>query len=64
MNLWRLWLLPALLLTVGCDTAIKPVTFFGADEIPQRLSDWRLLIVDEKNLRFHNRVVPYDLNTP
>lgn len=64
MNLWRPLLLPVLLLTVGCDTHIKPVTYFGADEIPERLSDWRLLIVDGKKLHLNDRVVPYDLNTP
>ncbi len=62
MHQWR-WL-PVLLLFVGCDNAVKPVVFFAADEIPERLSDWRLLITDGKTLSLNDRVIPYDLNTP
>ncbi len=40
------------------------MTFFGSDEIPERLSDWRLLIIDGRNLQLNDRVVPYELNTP
>lgn len=62
MHLWR-WL-PVIVFFAGCDTAPKPVLPFAADDIPERLSDWRLLIVDGKSLRLNDRVVPYDLNTP
>lgn len=64
MKPWPSMLLPFLLATASCDTAITPVTFFGLDEIPDRLSEWGLLIVDEKSLGLNSRVVPYDLNTP
>ncbi len=64
MHLWRFFLLPALLPMVGCDSGIKPVTFFAADEIPGRLSNWQLLIVDGDSLSLNDHVVPYDLNTP
>jgi uncharacterized repeat protein (TIGR03806 family) len=37
---------------------------FAADDIPERLSDWQLLIVDGNSLRLNDRVVPFDLNTP
>ncbi len=57
-------LLASLLLTSGCGLETEPMTFFGSDEIPERLSDWRLLIVDGRNLQLNDRVVPYDLNTP
>ncbi len=61
-HLWR-WL-PALLLLASCDITSKPVTFFDADAIPERLSDWQLLVVDGNELRLNDNVVPYDLNTP
>jgi uncharacterized repeat protein (TIGR03806 family) len=54
----------AILLTVACDVAEQPVLSVSADEIPERLSTWRLLIVDGSTLRLNDRVVPYDLNTP
>ncbi len=56
--------MPALLLLASCDITSKPVTFFDAESIPERLSDWQLLIVDGDNLHLNDRVVPYDLNTP
>jgi uncharacterized repeat protein (TIGR03806 family) len=59
---WR-WL-PALLLLASCDFASRPVKLFDAEEIPERLSDWQLLIVDGDTLHLNDRVVPYDLNTP
>ncbi len=64
MHLWRLLLLPVLLLLAACESAVKPVAFFAADKIPERLSDWQLLIVNGSSLRLNDRVVPYDLNTP
>jgi uncharacterized repeat protein (TIGR03806 family) len=59
---WRC--LPALLLLASCDFASRPVTFFDAETIPERLSDWQLIIVNGETLRLNDRVVPYDLNTP
>ena len=64
MHLWRSLLLPVLLLLAACESEVKAVAYFAADKIPERLSDWQLLIVDGKSLRLNNRVVPYDLNTP
>ena len=55
MQLWRFLLLSTLLLTLGCDKATKPVTFFDADEIPQRLSDWRLPITAPKRFGYSAR---------
>ncbi|MFQ5549583.1 MAG: hypothetical protein ACE5FV_14945, partial [Woeseia sp.] len=63
-NPWRLLRLPVLLMIVSCDIANKDVVVFGADEVPERLSDWRILMVDGTRLRLNDRVVPYDLNTP
>jgi hypothetical protein len=59
---WRWW--PALLFLASCDFATRPVMLFDAEEIPERLSDWQLLIVDGDKLHLNDRVVPYDLNTP
>lgn len=61
---WRLIVLSALLLTAACDAVDDPVIFFGADEIPERLSEWGILIADGASLRLNERVVPYELNTP
>jgi uncharacterized repeat protein (TIGR03806 family) len=64
MHIWRLILSSVLLTILSCNYKTGSVTIFGANEIPERLSDWRLLYVDEKKLRLNDRVVPYDLNTP
>ena len=64
MKLWQSMLLLFLLATASCDTAVKPVSFYGPNDIPDRLSGWRLFLVDKNLLRLNDRVVPYELNTP
>lgn len=61
---WRHTLLSTLMLIAACNAVDRPVKFFGVDEIPERLSDWRVLIVEASSLRLNDSVVPYDLNTP
>ncbi len=64
MHLYRTTLLSLLLLIASCDSAKKPVTYFGPEDIPSELSQWNLLLVDGGHLYLNDRVVPYDLNTP
>ena len=64
MKVRQLFLLASILLIGGCKSEPRQIVVFGADEIPERLSDWRLLIVEGNSLRLNGNVVPYDLNTP
>jgi uncharacterized repeat protein (TIGR03806 family) len=64
MKSWAPVLSLFLFAVVSCDTAMTPVTLFGPDDTPDRLSEWRLFVVDETSLSLNDRVVPYDLNTP
>ncbi len=64
MQLVRTMLLSLLLLIASCDSAKKPVTYFGPEDIPRELSRWNLLLVDGGHLYLNDRVTPYDLNTP
>jgi uncharacterized repeat protein (TIGR03806 family) len=54
----------ALLLVTGCSQDRRPVTLHPADEFPQRLSEWHVLVADGDRLRLNDAVIPYDLNTP
>jgi uncharacterized repeat protein (TIGR03806 family) len=40
------------------------VVFHDAEAVPERLSDWGLVIADGNRLRLNDGVVPYELNTP
>ena len=64
MKVRQLLLIASILLTGGCESEPGQIVVFGADEIPDQLSDWRLLITDGKTLSLNDRVVPYELNTP
>ncbi len=48
---------------LGCARAPGPVVFHG-EGYPERLSDWRVLLVRDDRLQLNQGVVPYDLNTP
>jgi hypothetical protein len=47
----------------ACFRAEQPVHFF-AEGRPVKLSDWRVVYADGRNLALNAGVVPYDLNTP
>ena len=53
-----------ILLVIGCAPERSSVTLFGPDDIPHKLRDWNLLVVDDRALSLNERVVPYELNTP
>ena len=52
-----------LALLAACTRTQAPVQFF-ADGMPERLSDWHVLYVDDGRLRLNARVEPYTLDTP
>ena len=54
-------LLASLFLT-GCSKESPPLVLSGSD-YPERLSEWRILSIDDGNLKTGHRVIPYDLNT-
>ncbi len=54
-------LLASLFLT-GCSKESPRMMLTGSD-YPERLSDWRILAIEDGNLTTGHRVVPYDLNT-
>ena len=64
MKVRPLLLIASILLIGGCESELDQINFFAADEVPDRLCEWRLLIIGSNSLRLNNRVVPYDLNTP
>ncbi|TDR40041.1 putative repeat protein (TIGR03806 family) [Tahibacter aquaticus] len=60
---WRAALAGLFLLAAGCQRSEPPVQFH-ADGLPQKLSDWHVLVNDGKSLSLNASVLPYDLNTP
>ena len=48
----------------ACEPTARQPTVYGPDSIPERLSDWGILVTDGKHLWLGDGVVPYDLNTP
>ncbi|GAA4649715.1 hypothetical protein GCM10023116_19940 [Kistimonas scapharcae] len=54
-------LLASLFLT-GCSKESPRMMLTGSD-YPERLSEWRILAIEDGNLTTGHRVVPYDLNT-
>jgi uncharacterized repeat protein (TIGR03806 family) len=48
----------------ACEPTARQPTLHEPDGIPERLSDWGILVTDGKHLRLGDGVVPYDLNTP
>lgn len=53
----------AALALVACLRAAQPVHFF-AEGRPAKLSDWRVVYSDGRELALNEGVLPYDLNTP
>lgn len=51
-------------LLAACDRADSPVVVHAADAVPERLSDWNLVLSDGRFLRTNTDVLPYELNTP
>ena len=51
-------------LFTACEPTARQPTLHAPDSIPERLSDWGLVVADGKQLVLSDGVVPYDLNTP
>jgi len=52
------------LLLAACEKALPPVVIHAEDAIPDRLSEWGVVISNGDVLQLNNRIVPYGLNTP
>ena len=61
---WRIAALALIAALLGSCTRTPPPVRYFAEGMPQKLSDWHLLISDGRRLALNARVVPYDLNTP
>jgi uncharacterized repeat protein (TIGR03806 family) len=55
--------LPLLASLFACNRTPAPVSFI-AEGKPQHLSDWNVVLAQDKKLVLNSGVVPYDLNTP
>ena len=64
MPLFRRRLWPVVLLFAGCSGPAPPVTLHPADAIPNRLSEWQVLLADGSRLQLNYGVIPYELNMP
>lgn len=64
MPLFRRRLWPVVLLFAGCSGPAPPVTLHPADAIPNRLSEWQVLLADGSRLQLNDGVIPYELNMP
>lgn len=51
-------------LLTACGQVPPPVVVHAEDAIPDRLSDWGVVMSDGSFLQLNDRVVPYGLNTP
>jgi uncharacterized repeat protein (TIGR03806 family) len=60
---WGLCACAGALALIACFRTAQPVHFF-AEGRPAKLSDWRVVYADGRNLALNEGVVPYDLNTP
>ena len=56
-------LLVSCVLLLSCSQTPKDVKLHAADAVPQQLSAWQLLSVDNQRLQLNTRAVPYDLNS-
>ncbi len=59
--------LPALLLTAtlaACGKSPPPVVVHPAGQVPDRLSDWGVVLADGDYFELNDGVMPYGLNTP
>lgn len=52
------------LLLAGCAKAPEPVRLPQTETYPDRLSEWRVVWAEDRQLRLNRGVTPYDLNTP
>ena len=53
-----------LCLLFGCGQQKPPVVFHAADQTPEQLSEWGVVLSDGDYFRLNENVLPYDLNTP
>lgn len=49
---------------VACEQGKPPVTLYGADQPPAKLSDWGVVFADGQYFELNDGVVSYTLNTP
>ena len=59
--------LPLLLfvfMLAACGQASRPVVVHAADQVPERLSDWGVVLADGRYFELNDGVTPYGLNTP
>ena len=49
---------------VACESAVESPTLHPPDSVPERLSDWGVVLADGSDLTLNEGVYPYDLNTP
>ncbi len=47
----------------ACGKQPVPVVLHAEDHVPQRLSDWGVILADGKYAEFNDDVLPYELNT-
>ena len=59
----KIALLLITLTLAACQRSVPPVQFH-AQGLPQKLSDWQVLVNDGSTLRLNSGVQPFDLNTP
>ena len=48
----------------GCGQTLPPVVFHAADQAPEQLSEWGVVLSDGDYFELNEGVLPYDLNTP
>lgn len=48
----------------ACGPVDRPVVMHPPDQVPERLSDWGVVLADGDYLALNAGVTPYDLNTP
>ena len=49
---------------LGCSRQAPPVVVFPADQTPEQLSAWGVVLSDGDYFELNENVLPYDLNTP
>lgn len=51
-------------LLAACEREPQPTIVHASDAVPQRLSEWGVVLSDGKRLELNQAVIPYGLNTP
>lgn len=51
-------------LLAACERAPLPVAYHDTNQIPERLSEWRVVFADGDAFTLNDGVVPYELNAP